>query len=388
MSSVRTAPDPYRLFFPLGLALGFAGLLVWPLYYLGIIQGYWGLTHAFLQSDGFLFCFVAGFLLTALPRFTGTQNPAFGWQIVIAVSITLGAIGLEAQNYAIAHTSFFVAYAIFLWLAASRFFRRDRKPPETFSLIGFGVLTGFVGAALNALAAYGIVGDGWVMTGKRSLTEGMTLLLVLGVGGFLGPGLLGFNKLPLIQIGGVADAPKRKITNRVLYVAAGALVLVSILIEYVADVPWMAFFRTMIATAVITTTLKPWKFPITRSTLSWCVWYAVWLTLAGLWLATLWPLYRVDMLHVMFIGGFTLLILAVGMRVTLSHGGHGFVTEQKNWPLRVGLILGTIAMLSRVGGAFSPDSAGRHFIYASLLLMIALGFWGWRIVRLMFAPRP
>jgi uncharacterized protein involved in response to NO len=384
VSATHKSPDPYRLFFPLGLFLGFAGLAVWPLIYFFNIQGYWGFTHAFLQSDGFLFCFIVGFLLTALPRFTGTENPAFGWQIAMAIGITVGAIALELQSYVIAHSAFVIVYLIFFGLVSGRVIRRDRKPPETFSLIGLGVLAGFIGCVLNALAAFGIVGDGWVMAGKRSLTEGMTLLLVLGVGGFLGPGLLGFNKLPLIQVGGLAEQPKRRVTNRTLYLIAGVVILLSIIMEYVADLPWLSILRAAVSTAVLSLALKPWKFPLTRSTLSWCVWYAMWLTITGLWLAALWPVYRVEMLHVMFIGGFTLLILAVGMRVTLSHGGHGFATEQKNWPLRIGLILGTIAMLSRVGAAFSPDSSARHLMYASLLLIVALMVWGWRILRLMY----
>jgi uncharacterized protein involved in response to NO len=97
------------------------------------------------------------------------------------------------------------------------------------------------------------------------------------------------------------------------------------------------------------------------------------------------PAYRVDMLHVMFIGGFTLLILAVGMRVTLSHGGHGLEPERKNWPLRIALILGSISMLARVGAQFHSSSYSAHLVYASVALMIALLIWGWRIMKLLYA---
>jgi hypothetical protein len=75
------------------------------------------------------------------------------------------------------------------------------------------------------------------------------------------------------------------------------------------------------------------------------------------------------------------------MRVTLSHGGHGFATEQKNWPLRTGLVLGTIALLSRVGAPFSPEIYSRHLMYASFLLITALAIWGYRIVKLMYGKR-
>jgi uncharacterized protein involved in response to NO len=385
MASQHTAPDPYRLFFPLGLVLGFAGIAIWPLVHFGLIQGYWGISHAFIQSNGFLFSFIVGFLLTALPRFTGTKNPSFASQLVLALCIVIGSITLETQNYQIAQTAFVIAYLVFFVLVAQRFIKRDRMPPETFSLIGIGVFAGFLGAVLNAVSSYGIDIGGWAIAGKRLLTEGMTLLLVLGVGGFLGPRLLGFAKLDLIKVEGVPS--KREIPYRMIYVIAGIVILLSIILEHVLIWEWMNFVRVIAATLVITFTLQPWKMPLAKTTLAWCVWVANLLTLAGLWLAAAIPAYRVDMLHVMFIGGFTLLILAVGMRVTLSHGGHGLEPERKNWPLRIALILGSISMLARVGAQFNSTSYSAHLVYASIALMIALIIWGWWIIRLLYAKR-
>src|SRR5207244_12233135 len=70
-----TPSDPFRLFFPLGIVLGVAGVSIWPAYWLGLTPGFSGRAHAFVQADGFLYAFVAGFLLTAIPRFTGTDVP-------------------------------------------------------------------------------------------------------------------------------------------------------------------------------------------------------------------------------------------------------------------------------------------------------------------------
>jgi uncharacterized protein involved in response to NO len=386
MASQHAAPDPYRLFFPLGLILGFAGIAIWPLVHFGLIQGYWGISHAFIQSNGFLFSFIVGFLLTALPRFTGTENPSFASQLLLALCIVVGSITLETQNYEAAQTAFVTAYVVFFILVAQRFIKRDRTPPETFSLIGFGVFAGFLGAVLNAVSSYGFDIGGWAIAGKRLLTEGMTLLLVLGVGGFLGPRLLGFAKLDLIKVEGIASQ-KREIPFRSIYVVAGTVILLSIIIEHVFGLEWMNYVRVLAATLVILITLQPWKMPLAKTTLAWCVWVSNLLTLAGLWLAAAVPVYRVDMLHVMFIGGFTLLILAVGMRVTLSHGGHGLEPERKNWPLRIALILGSISMLARVGAQFHSASYSAHLVYASVALMIALVIWGLRIMRLLYVKK-
>ena len=381
-----TAPsDPYRIFFPLGILLGLGGVSIWPLYYFGLLTGYWGISHAFIQSNGFLFCFIAGFLLTAVPKFTGTTTPSRPAQWALALLIIIGAVALELQNYEIGQTAFAVAYVMLLFLVITRFSHRHGPLPETFSLIGIAIITGTAGAIVNALSAWNMIDGNWALAGKRSLTEGMALLLVMGVGGFLGPRLLGFERLAAIQIGGVESTPKYRditIVRRSLYALAGIIILISIVTEYEFNMAWMSFVRAFVATTVILITLQPWRLPVVRTTLSWCVWTANLFIIVALWLVSFFPQYQVDFLHVLFIGGFTLLILAVGMRVTLSHGGHGLATEQKNWPLRVGLTLGLIAMLARVGAPFSPASYSEHLALAAILWIVALAVWGWRLLRL------
>jgi uncharacterized protein involved in response to NO len=91
---------------------------------------------------------------------------------------------------------------------------------------------------------------------------------------------------------------------------------------------------------VILAAVQPWKLPSVRTTLAWCVWTSHWLIIASVWLVAIFPLYRIDFLHVLFIGGFTLLIFAVATRVALSHGGHSLTLERGSRPLRIGLASG------------------------------------------------
>ena len=51
--------EPYRVFFPLGIAIGVAGVAIWPLYYFSITSSYSGRAHAFIQIEGFVYSFVA-----------------------------------------------------------------------------------------------------------------------------------------------------------------------------------------------------------------------------------------------------------------------------------------------------------------------------------------
>jgi uncharacterized protein involved in response to NO len=100
------------------------------------------------------------------------------------------------------------------------------------------------------------------------------------------------------------------------------------------------------------------------------------------WLVAIAPRYRIDLLHVLFIGGFSLLILAVGTRVTLSHGGHGLASERSSWPLRIGVGTGLIAMLARVGAPFSGLTYFAHLAWAGILWIGGMLFWGFYLVRL------
>jgi uncharacterized protein involved in response to NO len=378
--------DPYRLFFPVGVVLGTAGVSIWLLYWLGLTAGYSGRAHAFVQIEGFLYAFIAGFLLTAIPRFTGTTVPSRTTQYLLAVAVVAATVAFEVQAFAVGHALFLAAHATVIVLAVQRVRRRRSAPPEGFALVGIGLLAGLAAAVINVAVAFGGVSAEWDLLGRRLLTEGMVLLLVLGVGGFLGPRLMGFAPLPEPPRVALATAVRRPPLfagrKAAVYAGAGLALAVSVVLEYAFGLGALALVRAAVATGLILATIKPWQAPAVRTTLAWCVWSAHWLVMAGLWLAALAPAYRVDLLHVVFMGGFTLLILAVGMRVTLSHGGHALSAERRSWPLRIGIATGLFALAARIGAAFAPESFFAHLGIAAASWIIGMLFWGIHIVRL------
>jgi uncharacterized protein involved in response to NO len=368
--------EPYRIFFPLGIAFGLAGVAIWPLYTFGITATYSGRAHALVQTDGFLYAFIAGFLLTAVPRFTGTEPPSRPVQYWLAAVLVVSVVASELRAFAFGLTMFVVAQATLLALVARRFFRRQQAPPPSFVLIGLALVAGAAGALITAGVALEIAPASWDLPGKRMLTEGMVLLLVLGVGGFLGPRLLGFAALPVPgqSLGG----------SRLPWAAAGLTIFLSVPIEYGFDLAWMAVIRAAVVTAVVVPMLQLWRAPAVRTTLSWTVWIAYWVIVVGVWHVAFAPRYRVDFLHMLFVGGFSLLILAVATRVTLSHGGKDLALEQRSWPLRIGLTLGLIAMLARVGAPFATASYFEHLAFAALLWMAGVLCWGSAMARWLY----
>lgn len=377
--------DPYRVFFPLGILLGLAGVSVWPLYYFGVTEGYSGRAHAFVQICGFLYSFAAGFLLTAIPRFTGTQAPSRRLQYFLAGLLVFCVVAFELGRFTFGHSAFLAAHVTVITVAARRFLRRQQNPPATFGLVGFGLITGALAAALNAAVAFELIAPFWDPLARRLLTEGMFLMLVLGVGGFLGPRLLGFAALPKLVIPAAVGAKTPAFnTASLAYAGAGFILLLSLVVEYGLDFGPASFLRAGITTAVIAGTVRPWQPPAVRTTLAWCVWTANLLVVLGVWLVAFAPAYRADFLHVLFIA-FTLLIVAVGTRVTLSHGGHPLSREQRSWPLRVGLATGLVAMLVRLGAPFAPSTYFDHLAWAGMLWMAGITVWGFYLTNLLRA---
>jgi uncharacterized protein involved in response to NO len=355
-----------------------AGVSIWPAYFFGLTPGFSGRAHAFVQANGFLYAFVAGFLLTAIPRFTGTDGPRWTVQYALAALLIAATVAFEAQAFAVGHLLFLAAHATVIVLAARRYRRRRSPPPDTFVFVGAGLVTGLVGGALNAAVALQAVDPGWDLLGRRMLTEGMVLLLVLGVGGFLGPRLLGFGPMPVVQIG--AFTPRRP--RIVLYVGAALVLVATLAGEYGFGLASLAYARAAVATAVLLTTMTPWRRPASPTTVAWCVWTGVWFVIFGVCAVAVAPRYRPDLLHVVFMGGFTLLVLAVATRVTLSHGGHSLELERRSWPLRFGLATGVFALVTRLGAALAPNAFFEHLALAAAVWMAGIVFWGAHLVRL------
>ncbi len=69
--------EPFRIFFPLAVLLGWVGVGHWWLYTLGITATFSGFLHGQVMMQGFMMALAMGFLLTALPR--RTQGPPLAW---------------------------------------------------------------------------------------------------------------------------------------------------------------------------------------------------------------------------------------------------------------------------------------------------------------------
>jgi uncharacterized protein involved in response to NO len=96
---------------------------------------------------------------------------------------------------------------------------------------------------------------------------------------------------------------------------------------------------------------------------------------AGLVASALWPDYRIPALHILFIGGFGLLALAVATHVALSHlEGMEELALGRPRPLVFMALMFLLALLGRLA-ADASDTYFDHLAWASTWWMIGTAAW-------------
>ena len=124
--------DPWKLFFPLGLLLAWAGVLPWFLFGIGATGSYPSIFHSMVQVQGFLICFALGFLFTFLPRRTGTPPPSAFEVILCLVAPAALAVFALQEKWALAQLCWLLTLGTLARFAVPRVRRaraRNQIPP-------------------------------------------------------------------------------------------------------------------------------------------------------------------------------------------------------------------------------------------------------------------
>jgi uncharacterized protein involved in response to NO len=100
---------------------------------------------------------------------------------------------------------------------------------------------------------------------------------------------------------------------------------------------------------------------------------------AGLIFPLFWPAQRVAGLHVIFLGGFSLITFTIATRVVLGHSGNEALLESRLPSLQAATLLLLAGAVLRVAGDFSPARSGM-LNAASYLWMAAAAIWGFSIL--------
>lgn len=368
--------EPYRILFPLGTLLAVIGMGIWiPFAIWPSAIGYPGQGHAVIQIQGFLMCFIFGFLTTMLPKAMGVRplGPiAYAAFPVCLIGISLSAL---AGAPALAQGIHLALLAVFLAFAATRFPQRKSQPPPSFVFIAAAIGLDLIGTLLKLAALLGMTGPTALRAGAILQFQAFPLLLIVGVGGFLLPKLFGQGPIDPRALASQASGFRGQL----------ALVL-ALLASYGIEIGGLysgGTLGTRIAYAVracafawflwkqIRLQKTPGKLPpyLRAARIS------LWVMAVGLVMPILRPQYMLAWEHVIFLSGFMRLTLSIAARVLTAHAGRMDMLGLHGRQVRIYGMLIVLAMMTRIFTEIWPGGRALHLAVAGVLGILALGIW-------------
>jgi len=299
--------------FPLGAALGVVAVL--PFVWRGAGGGDLALFHSVAQIQGFLTCFVAGFLMTLVPRHTRT-TPAAPFEVISAMALpTVAVLCAWMGESALAGWLWLVLMALLLSFTIARLRVRSSsvRMVPVLLWVPVSIAAGGVGALLVSGGPglpFAFALEAWTV-GRGLLVQGFVTGLVLGVGGFL---------LPQVTRGEVPTEPSAGSDHRrglALHGAAALAFFGSFPLELVTGTQVGFALRALLSAAVLLGVARIQRPPTLPGLHRWLMWLAAWLVPLGFALGAASPRFRGAALHVLFVGGFAQLTLAVSTHVVL-----------------------------------------------------------------------
>jgi hypothetical protein len=137
------------------------------------------------------------------------------------------------------------------------------------------------------------------------------------------------------------------------------VLLTSFFVEVFAVMPKLAgVMRFLAAAAFLGVEILFGRSTVPSVTVTRCLRVALLLLLLGVLFPVIWPMQRVAGLHIVFIGGFTLITFTVATRVVLGHSGKGHLVMQPLPFLRVAAGLLVIAAILRPSAISNGHCAG------------------------------
>lgn len=353
------ASEPYRVFFWLGAAWSVVGVTLWPLFYQGLLATHPLMSHGRLMIEGFGGAFVVGFLGTAGPRMASAPklSPA---ELIGLVALHTGAALSHLRGHQVLGDFLFAA--LLLSLMACLVFRlrryRSDPPPPQLLLALTGLVAGTAGAAMLASAA-SIADPRLYRLANLLLHQGLLLPPVLGIGSFLFPRILGGDF-------GEAATPEETRKKRHRTLAAMGLLTGSFFLEAYVSNPAGGLLRAAVCLGYLGAEV-PWRRQKGQGTLAAGLRASLAVGAIGLILASFAdPAQRISVDHLLYIGGFGLLMLVVGSRVLFGHSGQLEQFARASWPARLVVSLALLAAATRSIVALAPQLALSHHQYAAL----------------------
>jgi magnesium-transporting ATPase (P-type) len=123
-----------------------------------------------------------------------------------------------------------------------------------------------------------------------------------------------------------------------------------------------------------------------RSFLGDCLRAGIAAVVLGIAVEALWPQYRIGALHILFVSGFSFIVLTVAIRVVFGHSGNAHLFGKR---LPFFIVVGVLiffAMVSRYVADLAPKARTVHLIAAATFWLVALLIWMGKVIPRVAIP--
>ncbi|MDB5104926.1 MAG: NnrS family protein [Fibrobacteres bacterium] len=374
--------EPYRILFPLGFALACIGVGVWIPYTLWPTAfPYPGQGHAVIQIQGFLLCFILGFLATMLPKVLGVR-PLGQIQLLL---FPMGFAALSAcawVNAPHARLAVQIVHLLLIGNFLAFILRRwpDRKgsPPANFAFIPLAFASDAIGTGIRAGIAAGLTDAGLLRLSSLLQFQAFPLLLILGIGGFLLPKLFGN---AVVDPQALRNQPRSPLMAPL---AMGTILLLGFVLEAtsihfrsgslvlrlsysIRAGVWAWFTLIQLRLFRLQRKQPPYLAAVRISLLAMS---------AGMALPVFFPAYLLAWEHLVFITGFLWITLSIAGRVVSAHAGRMEILDRHRKAFLGYGILIVMAAAGRITADIWTRGHWLHLACASGLALAAMAIWG------------
>lgn len=372
----KLCKDPFRVFFPFAIFCLLYGSVLWISFGLFDYGEFPIQQHANLFVGGFLYFSILGFLLTAIPRFTSSDFLSTK-ELSLFIVILIGVLSFYFLQ--IDHLFWFCilsGWILLIIFGKKRFLGRSQNPPFSFVFVGLGVLFGLIGSFFKFLSLiqyekFGVLED-W---GMLLFYDGMVTAFILGVGGRLIPGILGFEDVVKEQRE-IYEKDKPYFRLIPFDISLSLLIFtISLVLEGLSLTLYGFLARALV---ICFFGIKYWQV---HKKVKSEKWHGKMLRLSCLLLmftSCLLPFFideAIHIKHIIYLGTYCLMTLLVASRVIIAHGSESLDLEFRKYPFLILGVLFTLAAFTRASAHLLPDSYINHLGYAGIVLFLGVLVW-------------
>lgn len=365
--------EPFRILFPLGALLSWAGVFHWLLLATHVDESFRVIFHSLAQIEGFLICYAAGFLMTLVPRRTRTR-PAAAWEIVVVVACPVATVVLAwYEKWAASQMPWILLLVVLTQFAVRRFRAAGAGPriPNSFVWVVMALVMALVSTVVTAVAAIEHVM--WIHdVGRSMILQGTFASFELGLLPMLLP------QITRGEIAGGTGKPRDR-WAKLGHLALALVFYAAFFIEVYRPSLGLGL-RAAIAALVLAVSARAWRRPTLPGLHRRLVTLAAWMLPAGFALAAVEPQWLTAALHLTFIGSFGLLVMAISVHVVFSHAGRPQTLDRWPWQLAGLAALLAAATVFRLLVGANP---AHYYVWLGLAagcFLTATVLWGFLVV--------